>query len=83
MDCAPLGSRILEVLADLFPEPRLGAPDVPVQMVIPTIGYTTDQAEDTVNALLAGLDILNISDKIHITIYQVGSNLFIAARLER
>ena len=84
LDGAPLGSRILEVLTDLFPQPRLGAPDdIPIQVIIPTTGYITDRAEDTVNALLTGLDALNISDdKIHITIYQVGSCPYAAARLE-
>lgn len=85
LDGAPLGSRILEVLADLFPEPRLGAPDdIPIEIIIPTTGYATDRAEDTVSALLTGLDALNISDdKLHITIYQVGSNPYAAARLEK
>ena len=84
IDRAPLGNRILEVLNDLFPDPRPGTPDeIPIQIIIPTAGYTTDEPEDNVNALLMGLDDLNIRDeKFNITMYQVGSDLGAAAKLE-
>lgn len=84
IDRAPLGNRILEVLTDLFPEPRPGTQDeVPIHIIIPTTGYTTDKPEDTIDTLLMGLDALRISDdKISITMYQVGSNPDASAKLE-
>lgn len=80
----PLGTRISEVLIDLFPEPRPGTEDeIPIHIIIPTAGYATDKPEDTIGTLLRVLNALRLSDdKISITMFQVGSDPGAAARLK-
>lgn len=80
----PLGTRISEVLADLFPEPRPGTKDeIPIHIIIPTAGYATEKPQDTIGILLRELNGLRLSDdKISITMFQVGSDPGAAARLE-
>ena len=54
----PLGSRIFEVLADLFSCPpssvRPVSPRLPIHIIIPTAGHTTDNPENTIDYFLMG-----------------------------
>lgn len=81
---APIGDRILDILHELFPKPRLDtSEEVPVQIIILTAGYTTDEPEENVNEFFESLDELNITDeKFNITMIQLGSCLGAAAKLE-